>query len=57
MRGSYAMVDPAGRFFDNATGGYRYSAPILDVGIEAAWREIVFDATVFEARHGRYDWR
>lgn len=57
MRGSYAMVDPAGRFFDSASGGHRYSAPILEVGIDAAWREVAFDAEVFEARGGRYGWR
>lgn len=57
MRGSYAMVDPAGRFFDSASGGHQYSAPILEVGLDAAWREVSFDAVAFEARNGRYDWR
>ncbi|WP_163988197.1 viperin family antiviral radical SAM protein [Pyxidicoccus caerfyrddinensis] len=55
MRGSYAMVDPAGRFFDNAGGGHRYSAPILHDGIEAAWSQIRFSMTRFEQRGGRYD--
>ena len=26
------MIDPAGRFFDNAQGFYEYSDPILEVG-------------------------
>jgi len=55
MRGSYAMVDPAGRFFDNAAGGHRYSAPILRDGISSAWSQICFSMTRFEQRGGRYD--
>lgn len=57
MRGSYAMVDPAGRFFDNATGGHRYSRPILAVGVETALADVALDPGRFEARGGRYDWR
>ena len=56
MRGSYAMVDPAGRFFDNTSGGHRYSQPILDVGVSAAFEEVSFSAEKFEARGGVYDW-
>lgn len=55
MRGSYAMVDPAGRFFDNAGGGHRYSAPILQVGIRPAWSQVHFVMSRFEQRGGRYD--
>ena len=33
MTGSYVMVDPAGRLFDNMAGGHAYSRPILDVGV------------------------
>lgn len=55
MRGSYAMVDPAGRFFDNAGGGHRYSTPILHEGIGPAWSQIRFSMTRFEQRGGRYD--
>ena len=56
MRGSYAMVEPAGRFFDNTSGGYRYSRPILEVGVEAAFEEVTFSAEKFEERGGIYDW-
>ena len=28
MTGSYVMVDPAGRFFDNVSGTHAYSRPI-----------------------------
>ena len=34
--GSYAMVDPAGRFFDDAERTHRYSAPLLQVGLDSA---------------------
>lgn len=57
MTGSYAMVDPAGRFFDNTAGQHHYSRPILDVGVAEAWRDIRFDAQRFEERGGVYDWR
>lgn len=55
MRGSYAMVDPAGRFFDNAGGGHHYSAPILLEGIEDAWSQVQFSMPRFERRGGSYD--
>lgn len=56
MRGSYAMVDPAGRFYDNVDGGHRYSRPILDVGIDVAWSDVKFSAARFDERGGRYDY-
>lgn len=57
MTGSYAMVDPAGRFFDNTAGAYRYSRSILDVGVAAAWHDIHFDPQRFQKRGGIYQWR
>jgi radical S-adenosyl methionine domain-containing protein 2 len=56
MRGSYAMVDPAGRFFDNAGGGHRYTAPILSAGVDAAWAQATFSMPRFVGRGGHYDW-
>lgn len=56
MRGSYAMVDPLGRFFGNATGRHVYSQPILEVGVEAALAEVGFQPWKFNARGGRYAW-
>jgi len=53
--GSYAMVGPNGCFFDNSEGTYRYSRPIISVGIEAAWSEITFSPERFRARLGDYD--
>lgn len=55
MRGTYAMIDPRGCFYDSVEGVHRYSAPILEVGIERAWGQVQFDAEGFEQRGGSYD--
>jgi radical S-adenosyl methionine domain-containing protein 2 len=52
MTGSYLMVDPAGRFYDNVDGEHRYSRPIVEVGIKEALSGIRFSANKFEARSG-----
>ena len=57
MTGSYVMVDPAGRFFDNVTGTHVYSRPINKVGVDAALREVSIDPDKFLLRDGLYDWR
>ena len=56
MMGSYAMVDPAGRFFDNSTGTYIYSKPINEVGIHQAIQEMNYDQNKFIERGGKYNW-
>lgn len=56
MRGSYAMIDPEGRFFGNATGEHVYSRPILEVGVEAALAEVGVSVEKFDMRGGRYSW-
>ena len=56
MTGSYVMVDPAGRFFDNASGTHRYSRPISEVGVETALSEISIDPAKFRSRDGIYNW-
>ncbi|NDJ14632.1 MAG: radical SAM protein [Acidobacteriia bacterium] len=57
MRGSYVMVDPAGRFFDSTTGTHTYSQPILRVGVTAALNEVSVLEDRFDQRGGYYDWR
>ena len=54
MTDSYLMVSPDGRFYDNGSGTYRYSPPILDVGVKEALEHINVDPETFEARGGRY---
>lgn len=56
MSGSYAMLDPAGRFFDNTTGTHRYSRPVLQVGAVEAFRDVAFDAAKYVVRGGYYAW-
>ena len=56
MTESYVMVDPAGRFFDNAQGFYTYSDPILEVGVAAALKQVSIDPKQFHQRGGKYAW-
>ena len=57
MRDSYVMVDPLGRFFNNATGAHFYSQPILQVGALTAFAQVQPSFKKFLARDGLYDWR
>jgi len=54
MRGTYAMIDPRGCFYDSVDGRYCYSAPILEVGVERAWTDIRFSPERFVERGGAY---
>lgn len=56
MKGSYAMVDPAGRFFDNTMGFHRYSKPIIEVGCVLAIKEMDYSFSKFVKRGGIYKW-
>ena len=57
MRGSYAMLDALGRFYDSTEGCYTYSShSILDVGVHEAWTEVCFDYSKFYQRDGEYAW-
>ena len=56
MMGSYVMIDPAGRFFDDSQGFHTYSRPILEVGVEEALKDITVDAERFLERGGHYAW-
>ena len=56
MTGSYAMIDPLGRFFSNVAGHHTYSRPILDVGVATALRESMFAPQRLVRRGGVYAW-
>ncbi len=56
MTGSYVMVDPAGRFFDNVSGFHTYSRPTIEVGVEEALKDVSLDPNRFLLRNGLYDW-
>jgi radical S-adenosyl methionine domain-containing protein 2 len=55
MTGSYIMIDPFGRFFDNTCRdgekGYRYSEPITRVGAYNAFHEINVNMGKFMSRY------
>ena len=56
MTGSYVMVDPAGRFFDNVAGTHFYSQPINQVGVHIALSEVSVNPYKFGLRDGLYEW-
>jgi radical S-adenosyl methionine domain-containing protein 2 len=56
MKGSYAMVDPAGRFYDNTKGEHNYSRPIIEIGARLAIQQVNYDFNKFINRKGIYDW-
>ena len=56
MTGSYVMVDPAGRFFDNVAGFHTYSRFITEVGVEEALKDVSVDLNKFLSRNGLYAW-
>lgn len=56
MKGSYLMLTPNGRFFENIEGNYRYSSRISDVGYGPALSEIRISMEKFQKRGGLYDW-
>ena len=56
MRGSYLMIDPLGRFYDNVGGSYVYSEPILEVGFARALAQVRFSLDKLRARGGLYVW-
>ena len=57
IRGSYVMVDPAGRFFDNVEGMHRYSLPILEAGTRLAIQQMGYDERKFLQRGGEWGWK
>lgn len=56
MTGSYLMIDPAGRVFDNTQGRHTYSQPIHQIGLSAAMSQVQTEMEKFIARGGFYDW-
>jgi radical S-adenosyl methionine domain-containing protein 2 len=54
MTGSYLMISPDGRFFNNLDGEHNYSDPILDVGILEALNQTPLLREVFYRREGDY---
>lgn len=57
MKGSYVMIDPIGRFFNNSKGFHIYSSPINEIGVKKALQEIDYCFNKFINRGGLYDWK
>jgi radical S-adenosyl methionine domain-containing protein 2 len=55
MVGSYIMIEPTGRFFQNRSDGpgYDYSPPICEVGARAAFDRIGWSSIKFNGRYHR----
>jgi len=54
MTGSYLMISPDGKFFNNVEGCLKYSKPLLSVEIEEVLRETPLRREVFYKREGDY---
>lgn len=57
IKGSYVMIDPAGRFFQNIESEYQYSSPLLSNGVLSSYNEMKYDQELFESRGGIYNWK
>jgi len=55
MAESYLMIDPHGRFFQNALGrkGYVYSPPILESGVASAYSQTGMSVLKFTSRYSQ----
>lgn len=56
MTGSYLMLDPLARFFQNTQGAYATSSSVFEVGVSAAARQAGWDFAKFVDRGGIYAW-
>ncbi len=56
MKGSYLMIDPIGRFFQNTNNNLVFSDPILEVGIFKAINQVGWNSMKFQKRKGLYPW-
>jgi len=54
MTGSYIMLDPIGRFFDNITGKHNYSESIFSIGVLEAFYQTIWRKEKFIKRNGLY---
>lgn len=57
MRGSYVMLAPDGRFFQNTTGAHVYSQSIFEIGVLPALAEVGFNLDKYIRRGGNWDKR
>lgn len=56
MTGSYLLIDPQGRLFENSKGRHTYSSPLQDNDIDKCLSEINLNREMFLKRGGIYEW-
>jgi radical S-adenosyl methionine domain-containing protein 2 len=57
IKGSYLMISPEGKLYDNTGESYVYSDPILEIGLNKALKQINFNKEKFIKRGGYYDYQ
>lgn len=56
MTGSYLLIDPKGRLFENSQGKHTYSAPLQLSNVDECLSEINLNRKMFIKRGGIYKW-
>lgn len=56
MTGSYLLIDPMGRLFENSQGKHTYSSPLQNEDLEKCLSEINLNREKFISRGGIYNW-
>ncbi len=56
IKGSYLMISPDGKLYDNNEDSYKYSSPITEIGLEKALLQIKINKEKFKNRNGFYNW-
>lgn len=56
MTGSYLLIDPRGRLFENSKREHTYSSPLQNNNIHKCLSEINLDRNMFLKRGGIYNW-
>lgn len=56
MTGSYLLIDPLGRLFENTQGKHTYSKSLINNNIEDCLQEINLNRNMFIKRGGIYNW-
>lgn len=56
MTGSYLLIDPLGRVFENSKGRHTYSDTLIITPLHTALSQVDLDRTMFVKRGGIYNW-
>lgn len=56
MTGSYLLIDPQGRLFENSKGKHTYSKPLQNNSLEECISQISLNRKTFIERGGIYNW-